>query len=78
MTITLFCGFYLTFNEHVSASQWYSPFSSISNNIICKVGKPYSAANMRNGNCKVDWGNVVHNVANNMAASFGYLHNPLP
>ncbi len=35
-------------------------------------------ANMKNGNCKVDWGNIVHNVSNNIAASFGDSHNPLP
>lgn len=72
------CGFCLMFSKRVSASQWYSSFKAVSNNIICKVGKPYTTANMRNGNCKVDWGNVVHHVSNNIAASFGDLHNPLP
>ncbi|MGC4430851.1 bacteriocin class II family protein, partial [Streptococcus suis] len=57
---------------------WYSPFSSISDNIICRNGYRYTMANMRNGNCRVDWSNVVGNVANNMAAAWGDLHNPLP
>ncbi len=26
---------------------------------------------MNNGNCKVNWGNIVHNVANHMAGSWG-------
>lgn len=79
--IALCFGFTFLFNQKVSAataSGWYSPFSSVSDNIICKVGKPYTMANMKNGNCKVDWGNIVHNVSNNIAASFGDLHNPLP
>lgn len=66
------------FTVKASADQWYSPFSSVSNNIICKVGKPYTPANMNNGNCKVNWGNIVHNVANNMAGSWGDIHNPIP
>ncbi|HFI0638093.1 TPA: hypothetical protein ACGO1U_001555 [Streptococcus suis] len=57
---------------------WYSPFSSISDNIICKNGYRYTMENMRTGNCRVDWSNVVGNVANNMAAAWGDLHNPLP
>lgn len=57
---------------------WYSPFSSISDNIICKNGYPYTIQNYRKGICKVDWAYVVGNVANNMALSLGDLHNPLP
>lgn len=59
-------------------SGWYSPFSTISDNIICRVGYRYSLANLKNGRCKVDWGNIVGNVANNMASAWGDLHNPLP
>ncbi|MEW4353545.1 hypothetical protein AB1I63_01405 [Streptococcus pneumoniae] len=54
---------------------YYSPFSHISDNIICKIGTSFS---LRNGNCIVNYGNIVANVANNMAASLGDLHNPLP
>lgn len=57
---------------------WYSPFASISNNIICRVGYHYSATSMNSGNCRVDWGNIVGNVGNNIGASFGDMHNPLP
>ncbi|MBF0818193.1 hypothetical protein [Streptococcus acidominimus] len=57
---------------------WYSPFSSISDNIICRNGYRYTTANMNNGNCKVNWSNIVGNVVNNMASSIGDLHNPLP
>ena len=56
---------------------WYSPFASISDHIICRNG--YSQANMQNGSCRVDWGNVANHVAarignDALGAMVGWYH----
>ncbi|RXT18877.1 hypothetical protein BVJ53_13145 [Lacticaseibacillus chiayiensis] len=59
---------------------YYSPFSSISDNIECRNGYPYTMANMRNGKCRVNWDTVVGNVINNTinSAIGGTLGQHLP
>lgn len=57
---------------------WYSPFHMISDNVLCRNGYSYNKANLDNGKCIIDWGNIVGNVANNIGTSLGDLHNPLP
>ena len=50
----------------------------ISDNVLFRNGYSYNKANLDNGKCIIDWGNIVGNVANNIGASLGDLHNPLP
>ena len=71
------CALLLMGGMNAHADEWYSPFHSISDNILCKKGYPYSSKNLQKGICKVNWGNIVGNVANNMAASWGDIYNPL-
>ena len=44
---------------------YYSPFSSISDNIECKKGYPYNKKNMQSGICRVNWNTVTENTINN-------------
>ena len=44
---------------------YYSPFSSISDNIECKNGYPYNKKNMQSGICRVNWNTVAANTINN-------------
>lgn len=43
---------------------YYSPFSSISDNIECKKGYPYNKKNMQSGICRVNWNTVAANTIN--------------
>ena len=57
---------------------WYSPFHIISNNILCRNGYSYNKTNPDNDKRIIDWANIAGKVANNIGASLGDLHNPLP
>ncbi|WP_449455382.1 hypothetical protein [Streptococcus suis] len=60
--------FIFSFTVKASADQWYYPSfigHPVTNTVECKVGYLYGPNNLKNGNCRVRYDNVVENIINN-------------